>query len=277
MTENKSERDNYAMDFLTVIALSVLAYTLAVLFHEYLGHGVACLTLGGHLSELGAYYVVCQYTGMTDINIRLVALAGPLVSLIIGALGLVVLDRIPTSAAHGRYWFWLFGTINLMTAAGYLLFSGFTGLGDFGTSRDGVLYQISPEWIWRVGLVVLGVAGYALVIYLSLRRMDNLIGGEGAARVRHAQTLALTSYLTGALMSVLVGLLNPHGLVIVLISAAASSLGGTSGLAWMTQLMDRKKKSTASPLQLPRNWSWIAAGFAVMLIYGLILGPTVRP
>jgi hypothetical protein len=276
MTESRSERDNYATDFLTVIALSVLAYTLAVLFHEYLGHGVACLTLGAHLSELGAYYVVCQYAGMTDINIRLVALAGPLVSLIIGALGLVTFDRIPTSAAHGRYWVWLFGTINLMTAAGYLLFSGVTGLGDFGTSRDGLLYQISPERIWRVALVLLGVAGYALVIYLSLRRMDNLIGGEGAARVRHGQTLALTSYLTGALMSVLVGLLNPHGLVIVLISAAASSLGGTSGLAWMTQMMDRKKTSTTSPLQLPRNWSWIVAGFAVMLIYGLILGPTVR-
>ena len=40
-----------------------------------------------------------------------------------------------------------------MTAAGYLLFSGFTGLGDFGTSRDGALYLAQPEWLWRLALV----------------------------------------------------------------------------------------------------------------------------
>ena len=276
MDESQSDRSHTGTDYLTVIALSLLAYTLAVLLHEHLGHALACLLLGGHPTELGAFYVDCEYGHMPDLSIRLVALAGPLVSLITGMVGLLVLDRLPPSACHLRYGAWLFGTIGLMTATGYLLFSGFTGLGDFGTSRDGVLYLATPEWLWRLTLVVLGGAGYALVLYLSLKKMDQIIGGEGAERVRRAHKLALTSYVSGGLMSVLISLLNPHGFIIVLISAAASSLGGTSGLAWMMQLLNRTRASPAAPLRLDRNWVWVITGFAVTVIYALIFGPTLR-
>jgi hypothetical protein len=277
MTGSNAKPSNYVIDNLTLIALSMLAYTLTVLLHEHLGHALACVSLGGHPAELGAFYVNCQYANMPDVSIRLVALAGPIVSLITGAVSFLVLGRIPQGSSRLRYWVWLLGTISLMTATGYLLFSGFTGLGDLGTSRDGALYLARPEWLWRPVSVLIGGAGYALVIYLSLREMDKLIGGEGTVRVAQAQKLALSSYLTGTLVSVLIGLLNPHGMVIVLSSAAASTLGGTSGLAWMMQLLDRKKASPASPLQLERSWSWVIAGFVVTILYAVILGPTVRP
>jgi hypothetical protein len=277
MTITKANPKNYVSDYLTVIALSTLAYTIAVLLHEHLGHALACVSLGGHPSELGAYYVNCQYANMPDLSIRLVALAGPIVSLITGVIGLLVLDRIPQGFSHLRYWIWLFGTISLMTATGYLLFSGITGLGDFGTSRDGTLYLTQPEWLWRLASVVIGGAGYALVIYFSLRKMDKLIGGGGTERVARGQTLALTSYLTGAMMAVLIGLLNPQGIVIVLISAVASTLGGTSGLVWMMQMLDRKKASSNSPLLLARNWFWICTGFIVTMLYAIIFGPTLHP
>jgi hypothetical protein len=107
--------------------------------------------------------------------------------------------------------------------------------------------------------------------------MDQLIGGEGNARVQRAQRLALTSYVTGGVMCILIGLLNPKGFIIdVIISAAAYSLGGTSGLAWMMQLLDRSKSSLAPPLRLDRSWAWVIAGFAVTAIYAVIFGPTVR-
>ena len=72
----KAKPGSYVTDYLTVIALSMLAYTLAVVLHEHLGHAPTCASLGGHTAELGAYYVDCQYAGMPDISIRLVALAG---------------------------------------------------------------------------------------------------------------------------------------------------------------------------------------------------------
>lgn len=120
---------------------------------------------------------------MTDLAIRLVSLAGPAVSVLVGVVGFMIWRSLSHAASHGRFLTWLLGTIALLQATGYLLFSGITGLGDFGTSRDGALYQLSPEWAWRVAITVLGVIGYGLVIYLSLRAMDRMIGGEGAERV----------------------------------------------------------------------------------------------
>jgi hypothetical protein len=277
MQLEKPKPGSYVTDYLTVIALSMLAYTLAVLLHEHLGHAVACVSLGGHTTELGAYYVDCQYGAMPDISIRLEAVAGPFVSLLLGISGLLVLGRIIKSSPQLRFGFWLLGTIGLLTATGYLLFSGVTGFGDFGTSRDGALYLAQPEWLWRVGAIVLGVAGYVAAIYFSLRRLGPLIGGEGNARVAHAQKLALTSYLSGSIMSVLVSLLNPHGIVIVLMSAVAATFGGTSALAWMAQMLNRKEPATAPPLQLPHSWPWIVTGFVVAVLFAVILGPTIHP
>jgi len=277
MTQPEPAHNRPITDYLTVVALSLLAYTLAPLLHEHFGHALTCAALGGHLAELGAFYVDCQYGNLPDLSIRLVALAGPSVSLLTGTVGLLVLGRLPKASTHLRYFVWLFGTISLMSGAGYFLFSGISGIGDLGTTRDGALYLATPEWLWRVVITVLGGVGYGLVIFVALQKMDALIGGEGQERVGHAQKLALTSYLTGALMSVLISLPNPHGFIIVLISAAASSLGGTSGLAWMMQMLNRKKPLLSSPLNLERRWAWVIIGFGAALIYGLIFGPTVRP
>ena len=107
--------------------------------------------------------------------------------------------------------------------------------------------------------------------------MEHLIGGSGPSRVAHAQRLSLTSYLAGGLVSVVIGLVNPQGLVIVLISAGAASFGGTSGLAWGMQFMDRQRQSSQPPLEIAQNWGWIIAGIAVVLLYGAIFGPSLRP
>jgi len=66
-------------------------------------------------------------------------------------------------------------------------------------------------------------------------------------------------------------------LIIVAISAAASSLGATSGLLWMMQLLDRELEVPEPGLSFPRSWPWIALGAIVTLIYALVLGPTLHP
>jgi hypothetical protein len=266
----------HMIDLLTVIAISSPAYLLATFLHEMGGHGLTCLILGGRLAELSAFYASCDYTGMTDGAIRMVALAGPLVSLILGLVCFIILPRIAQRSFHWKYFLWLLATLGLLTATGYLMFSGVSGLGDFGTSRDGALFQAAPEWIWRVGIGLAGLVGYFLVVLSSVRQMDHyVIGGGARERVIQAQRLSMTSYLTGGVVSVLIGLLNPVGIIIVLISAAAASLGGTSALLWMMQLMDRKKDSPAIRLEIRREWTWIVAGVLFTAIYAIVLGPTV--
>jgi len=266
-----------APDRLTLIAISALAYIVATGLHEHLGHTMACIMLGSHPLEVGAFYVNCDYASMSAINIRLVALAGPVVSLLIGIVSFLILYRQPLHSSAAHYFVWLLGSIGFMSATGYLLFSGLTGIGDFGTGPDGLFYQATPEWLWRTALTLVGIVSYILIIYMAVRMIDQRIAGVGRARIHFARQMANTSYLTGAAVSIGIGLLNPHGLVIVAISAAASSLGATSGLLWMMQLLDRNREVLAPGLVFPRSWWWIVLGAAVTIIYALFLGPTLHP
>jgi Peptidase M50B-like len=263
------------VDVLTLIALSAFSFMLATALHEHAGHALACALLGGHIKELGAFYVDCGYESLSAMGNRLVAFAGPLMSLVIGLLGITFFDRVLRSNSQLKYFLWLFGTVNLMTAAGYLLFSGVAGIGDLGTGQFGVFYQAKPEWLYRVGLAILGAASYYGVIRVSIQKMDTFIGGEGAERVNRAQTISLVSYLTGGVVAVLVGLLNPYGLVIVLVSSAASSMGGTSGLAWMMHLLDRRKNTGDAAFEMRRSWKWIVISVVFLLAYTIVFGPTL--
>lgn len=270
------EKSQTFPDLLTLIAISALAYIIAVALHEHLGHTTACILLGGHPVEMGAFYVNCDYTGMSSLNIRLVALAGPFISLVTGLVSfLVILPRIP-SRAHAAYYFvWLLGSLGLMGSTGYLLFSGISGVGDFGTASDGVFYQATPEWLWRTAMTIIGVLSYATIVRFAVRKIDQHIGGEGRSRIQYALRLTWVSYITGAVLYIAIGLLNPHGLIIVAMSAAASSLGGTSGLLWMMEWLDRKKQ-VESGLIIQRSWVWITLGISITVIYAAVLGPTIR-
>jgi len=263
------------VDLPTLIALSAFSFMLATAFHEHAGHTLACGLLGGEVREMGAFYVDCGYESLTALSNRLVALAGPLMSLIVGLLSLVVLAGASSSNPQLKYFLWLFATTNLMLAAGYVLFSGVAGIGDLGTGRNALFYQVQPEWVYRIELAVLGAAAYYAVIRLAIRKMDDFIGGDGAERVQRAQSLSLSSYLTGGLVAILIGLLNPLGLVIVLVSSVASSLGGTSGMAWMMKLLDRQKYTGEEPFGMERSWRWIAVSGVFLLAYTLIFGPTL--
>jgi hypothetical protein len=277
---NQSPSTSTAMssksDRLTLIAISALAYITAVGLHEHLGHTLTCILLGSHPTEIGAFYVNCDYSGMSDLSIRLVALAGPVVSMLIGLAGFLILHRVPPRTSTFYYFVWLLGSLGFMSATGYLLFSGITGIGDFGTSRDGLFYQAAPEWLWRAGLTIAGIVCYFLIIRIAVREIDQRIGGMGRPRIRYARQLALTSYLTGAVVSLVVGLLNPHGLVIVALSAAASSLGASSGLLWMMQLLNRNRQVAMPGLMIERSWVWIILGSMITIVYALILGPTLH-
>ena len=184
----------------TLIASSALAYITAVGLHEHLGHAVTCSLLGSHPTELGAFYINCDNSGLSDLRLRLVALAGPVVSLAIGVVAFLVLRCRPPRKSNAYFFVWLLGCLGLMAATGYLFFSGVTGIGDFGTGRDGVFYQMSPEWLWQIMLTVIGIASYLLIVRLALREIEPHLSGVGRPRIRAASRLVLTSYLTGVVV-----------------------------------------------------------------------------
>jgi hypothetical protein len=164
-----------------------------------------------------------------------------------------------------------------MDVAGYLLFSGASGQGDLGTTSDGALYGAAPEWLWRAALFVLGGLAYRAVTRLAVRAIEPHASGTGERRIATARRVALISYVTGGAVAIVIGLFNPQGIVIVVMSAVASSLGGTVGLLFMMGWLERHRAVPGPGLYFGRSWAWIAAGLVVTLAYGALFGPTLHP
>ena len=76
------------------------------------------------------------------------------------------------------------------------------------------------------------------------------------------------------------GALNPEGMMLILISAAASTCGGTSGLLWATNWLRSGKLipygPAAEPLPIRRNWPVVALAGATAIAFIAVLGPGIR-
>jgi hypothetical protein len=255
-------------DLLTVAAIAVAAAVIANVIHEGAGHGGMCVATGGHPLALSTVHFEC------GVDTRLVAAGGTLANLVFGALFWTA-ARAVKQRASWRFFFWLLMTFNLFDAGGYFLFSGIGNFGDWAA----VVAGWQPAWAWRVGLIALGMVTYFLgFVPLCLRELRPFLGRDAQMRVRRARRLTLASYFTAGVLSCVAGALNPVGPLLILVSAAASSFGGHSGLAWMWTLL-HGPRIPSSELQMPeieRSWGWMVA--AVILAVAFIggLGPGVK-
>jgi hypothetical protein len=210
-------------DLLIIVAITIAATVIADFIHEGLGHGGMCVATGGRPLVLSTVHFECS----TDT--RLVAAGGTLANLIFGALFWFAARAVKRSASW-RYFFWLLMTFNLFGVGGYFLFSGIGNIGDWAA----VVAGWQPAWAWRVGLAALGIVSYFFVfVSLSLRELRPFLGKDAKIRVRRARQFAVTSYLIAGVLACIAGALNPVRPLLILISAAAASFGGNSGLAWM--------------------------------------------
>jgi hypothetical protein len=258
--------DSTKPDFLTIAAIAIAATVIANLIHEGLGHGGMCIATGGHPLALSTVHFECSAGS------RLVAAGGTIANLIFGALFWVAARAVKQSAPW-RYFFWLLMTFNLFEAGGYFLFSGIGNIGDW----TDVVTGWQPAWAWRLGLIALGTVTYFfLFVPLCLRELRPFLGKDAKIRVQRARRLTLLPYLTSGILSSVAGALNPVSPLLILISAAAASFGGHSGLAWMSSLLWR---IPSTPLQIPeieRSWGWVIAAVILAILFIAGLGPGVK-
>ncbi|MGH9414183.1 MAG: hypothetical protein ACRD0Y_10655 [Terriglobales bacterium] len=257
-----------AADLPTVIAMAVLAGACATLLHEGLGHGGACVLSGGHNLVISTVEESCTLAN------HWIDAAGTLVNLAAGLIGWWWMHRI-RRAARLRYFVWLLTAFNLLTGAGYFLFSGVGGLGDWAA----VIAGQHPVWLWRTGLAVGGGVLYAAVLALLLHELIPFLPVDGMARSQHARRLMLAPYFTYGVLSVVAGLFNPVGAVLIAESAAAAAFGGVSGLWWgMPYLRFPRYGRAGSKFVLDRrSRGWIIAGAVVAVVFIAVIGPGVRP
>jgi hypothetical protein len=253
--------------WVTMAGLVLLLGPLTTMAHEIGGHVTSCLALGGHATEVGAFYVEC--VGASKPAERLVAMAGSGADILIFVIAYAAWTRARGDLA--RLVLWLVFTVTGMVAGGYWLFSGVTGIGDWGPGIGGGIGPLDHEYAWRAGLAVFGGASYYALIRLSLRSLRSMVGG-GATALANQQRIALGFYCINGAVAVLVGLFNPHGLFITLASAAASSFGGTAG---MFNIAYDRSDAPPRAFTLKSYPLMLVAGVIVAGAFGAVLGPTL--
>jgi len=256
-------------DPLTLLMLGGLAYLLTMLLHEAVGHGVGCLLAGG-APRITAVATQCEIQPLAMV------LAGPLLNWTVGLFLWRALPRVSAEAARLWWLLWLLFAYNLLIAAGYLVFCGLAGFGDWAVAAAPL-----PAGLWRPLAVVGGAALYYLVLRAASARVPSL-DPDSPLRPR-LRALVLLPYIGAGLVALASGLLNPIDPIRRFLLPAASSLGAGMGLLWVpdihADLTRRSQGQTDGPLgPVTRRAGWLAAAAVAILLFVTLIGPglTIR-
>ena len=268
-----TKKNDLSIDLLTILAIGIISFIIKNVIHEALGHGGACLLVGGTPLVLSSAHFDCDTTSVSDAGMRFISAAGTLANFIAAYLFWLLYDNRRVQSPALRYFFWFLMNGNFFIAAGYPLFSGTIGVGDWVN----VVQDFQPAWLWRVLLAVTGFVLYSYGVWFALREMKTLIGSDPNERLVRAFRLTLFPYLAGATVSSLGSLFNPIGAFVIFTSAAAA-FGGSSAFAWMSQMLKTKWFPEVSDefVVIERNWTWVIVAIVLGLFHIFVLGPGVE-
>jgi hypothetical protein len=246
-------------------SVGAAAYALCDTLHE-LGHLAATL-LPVHVSVLSISSVGISTTTSSPV----VALAGPLVNLLLG--GALPLSRRVDLPSNLRYFLWLFGTVNLFNGVAYLMYSALLGSGDWAA----VFNALAPAALWRPAAAIGGASLYAGAVFASLGVVRGFIA-EGVVSKAQAERYCLGAYWAGGSLLVAASVLNPISPWLILTSGAATGFGAMVGLV-LVALMSRGSHTKldapkAKPIQFGRMS--VLGGALASLGFVLVLGPGVK-
>lgn len=243
-------------DVVTMVAVAALACILQDVLHEGLGHGVTAWLSGAQKITMST--VALQ----SDIDSRLIAANGTLVNL--AAAGILWLLLRPQRYRPVTLYFLVLAMAgNLFTGTGYFLFSGVANFGDWKTVIEG----LHPHWLWRVGLIVLGVASYYASMLLVMAKLRPFQGRDP----RSVRWVCWTPYITAGTLAGLAALFRPLELFYMIASALPSTLGANAGLLSLPSLMHCGRRNEEG-LVIPRSVPWILAGAIASLLFIFVLG-----
>jgi len=270
MTKTVSTRKP-VVDWITVVAIAAIAISLNVAIHEGT-HALTCLLGGGDLQEYSALHVLCG--SQTVLQDKFVAGSAAIFNILFGLLIWRFVSSPREMSSSTRFFLWLFMLMNWLNGSGYFMFSGFANVGDLAEVIDGW----EPAWLWRVLMTIFGTVMFLFFVWLALRELGKMIGGELDEQIGRANKLGLISYFTAFLVVLLAGLFNPYGFAsLPVIAGLLAVAGGLSPLVWMMQWFRAKNfvKVEKKPLEIHRSWQLIAVAGVAVFVYAFILGKTI--
>lgn len=238
----------------TIISMAVVASAAAALLHEGVGHGLIACLRGDIVTELTSSHLS---TMRSD---RWVEAGGTLVNLVVGTASLL-LSHAAGRRANFRYFFWILAALNLLPGAGYFLFSGIFGFGDW----QEVIRGLSHQNALRIVMTIFGAA-----LYVSVVRLLAVAANPFCSQRSTYNTVGRLPYYAACLFSCAAGAFDPLGLKLFLVSTVPAAFGGSSGLMWADSLLPSKKAERTLLVCRQPSW-WIVAivlGFSYIVILG---------
>jgi hypothetical protein len=241
----------------TIISMAVIASALATVLHEGLGHGVTAALRGDVVTELTSNHLSSLRPD------RWVDAAGTIVNLIIGT-GSLVASHAAGKRSNTRYFLWILAALNLLPGAGYFMFSGIFGFGDWNQVILGLPHQVTL----RVVMTIFGAALYVLVVKLLAISVRPFVPNRSAYNA-----VGRLPYFAAGLFSCAAGVFDPLGFKLLFVSTIPAAFGGSSGLLWTDSLMPRAMPERNLVVCRDPLW-WIAAvvvggGYVVILGRGI--------
>jgi hypothetical protein len=195
---------------------------------------------------------------------RLVEAGGTLINLIVG-IGSLVVSRALGPRANIRYFFWLLGALNLLPGAGYFLFSGIIGFGDWNE----VIRGLPHHGLLRVVMTLFGA-----VLYVGAVRALAITVRPFAHGRKDYNTVGRLPYYAACLFECVAGVFDPMGIKLLLVSTIPAAFGGSSGLMWADSFL--KSAVDVQELWVRRQIGWWVTAVGLGGAYVAVLGPGIR-
>jgi len=247
----------------TLVAISALACIAADMVHEAVGHGTASLLMSDPIQSLST--VAIQNASPS----RFVSAAGTTANLIVGVLSLLLLRRV-RKLTPSAYFLWLFGAFNLFNV-GYLVASAFTNSGDWAA----VISGLSPSWLWRCVLGLVGTIFYVLSLRWVASFAINFVNHRQVA-IGDSRRLVWPAYLAAGVVMTVASIFNPISPSLILVSGIGASFGLNCGLLFIPLIIARNSTDhVVGKGRIPFSAFWLIVSVFMCGLFIGILGPGI--
>lgn len=229
---------------------AAIAFIVACVSHEVIGHGGLCLAGGGRITWLSSVYFHCSNGGPFG------AAAGPIANLLVGALCWWLLQQAHLSSPSARLLVVLSMAFNLFWGAGYFIFSAIVDTGDWAWFLHDL--ALKPLWLWRSGMGALGIFLYVLAVRIVSRHWP-------------AGVCSCVPYLAAGLVASLATLFYFGSVLPALRDAAQESFGAAMGLLLHAK-GPRQRLPAFAQQSVSRNNYWAFCAGILVCIFWLTLG-----
>jgi hypothetical protein len=249
---------------LTLASIGALACIAADMVHEAVGHGIVSWLVADPILSLST--VALQ---TSDPN-RLVSAAGTTANVIVGVISLLLLRRV-RSLTPSAYFLWAFGAFNLFNV-GYLVASAGMNSGDWAA----VIGGLSPPWLWRCVLGLVGIIFYVLSVRWVASFAIDFVNHRQVA-MGDGGRLVWPAYLAAGVVLTVASIFNPIGPSLILVSGVGASFGLNCGFLFVPPIIaGNATYRGAGEGRIPFSALWLIVSVLISGFFIGILGPGIH-